>query len=121
MTEQVKDDWRKADLSKPDYAMLEYAEKLSLAPSMMNEGDIANLRDAGWSDRDILDIAHVCAYFNFRVRMVDGLGLEVPDTSAERATAARQHAAELAKEKGVTLPSDIWGVGEQAKAAKARA
>ena len=101
--------------------MLEWSEKLTLTPAMMTEADIQGLRDVGWTDRDILDIAHVCAYFNFRVRMVDGLGLEVPDTSAERATVARQHAAELAKEKGVTLPSDIWGVGEQAKAAKTRA
>ncbi|SVD32243.1 uncharacterized protein METZ01_LOCUS385097 [marine metagenome] len=121
MAEFIQNDWRKADLTVAERAMLEWSEKLTLTPAMMTEADIQGLRDVGWTDRDILDIAHVCAYFNFRVRMVDGLGLEVPDTSAERATAARQHAAELAKEKGVTLPSDIWGVGEQAKAAKARA
>ena len=34
---------------------------------------------AGWTDRDILDIVHVCAYFNFRVRVVDGLGLRLED------------------------------------------
>ena len=110
MTEQVKDDWRKADLSKPDYAMLEYAEKLSLAPSMMNEGDIANLRDAGWSDRDILDIAHVCAYFNFRVRMVDGLGLELGDWQLERSKAGAERAQVLANQRGQAMPADPWGV-----------
>ena len=100
--------------------MLEYSEKLSLTPAMMVEADIQSLRDTGWDDRDILDIATACAYFNFRVRIVDGLGLETSDQTAERATEARAHAAELAKEKGVSLPGDIWGVGEQAKAAKAR-
>jgi uncharacterized protein YciW len=110
VTEQVKDDWRKADLSKPDYAMLEYAEKLSLAPSMMNEGDIANLRDAGWSDRDILDIAHVCAYFNFRVRMVDGLGLELGDWQLERSKAGAERAQVLANQRGQAMPADPWGV-----------
>ena len=62
-----------------------------------------------------------CAYFNFRVRVVDGLGLEIPDMLANRAAQSRTHAAELAASKGVTLPTDIWGVQEQAEAAKAQA
>ena len=33
-------------------------------------------------------------------------------------TEARDHAKKLAEEKGVTLPGDIWGVGDQAKAFK---
>ena len=97
--------------------MLEYAEKLTLTPAMMTEDDINALRATGWDDRDILDIVMACAYFNFRVRVVDGLGLEVSDTTAMNATKAREHAAELAVEKGVSLPSDIWGVREQAEAA----
>ena len=97
--------------------MLEYTEKLTLTPAMITEDDINALRDAGWDDRDILDIVMACAYFNFRVRVVDGLGLEVPDASAANAARAREHASELAAEKGVTLPGDIWGVREQAEAA----
>jgi uncharacterized protein YciW len=100
--------------------MLEYAEKLTLTPAMMTEDDINALRDGGWTDRDVLDIVMACAYFNFRVRVVDGLGLEVSDRTAEGATKAREHAAELAAQKGVTLPSDIWGVREQAEAAATR-
>ena len=100
--------------------MLEYAEKLTLTPAMMTEADIDALRDTGWDDRDVLDIVMACAYFNFRVRVVDGLGLEVSDRTAEMSTKARAHAAELAAEKGVTLPSDIWGVREQAEAATTR-
>jgi uncharacterized protein YciW len=61
------------ELSEAEYAMLEFAEKLTLTPSNMRENDVRKLRDAGWTDRDILDIVHVCAYFNFRVRVVDGL------------------------------------------------
>ena len=37
--------------------------------------------------------------------------------SATNAARAREHAAELAAEKGVSLPTDIWGVQEQAEAA----
>ena len=98
--------------------MLEYAEKLTLTPAMMTQEDVQKLRDAGWTDRDVLDIATVCAYFNFRVRLVDGLGLELSDQTAERATEARRNAAALADEKGVALPTDIWGVTHQAKTAQ---
>lgn len=118
MAEFIQNDWRKADLSDAQRAMLEYSEKLTLTPAMMEEKDVQALRDVGWTDRDVLDIASACAYFNFRVRIVDGLGLETSDQTAERATEARDHAKKLAEEKGVTLPGDIWGVGDQAKASK---
>ena len=121
MAEFIQNDWRKADLSEAQRAMLEYSEKLTLTPAMMEEKDVQALRDTGWTDRDVLDIASACAYFNFRVRIVDGLGLETSDQTAERATQTRDHAKTLAAEKGVSLPGDIWGVGEQAKAAKAKA
>ncbi len=108
--EQVKDDWRQMELTEAEYAMLEYAEKLTLTPSNMREQDVQKLRDVGWTDRDILDIVHVCAYFNFRVRVVDGLGLEVADWQIERARVGAQRAAILAEERGVDMPSDPWKV-----------
>ncbi len=81
--------------------MLEFAEKLTLTPSNMCEADVEKLRDVGWSDRDILDIVHVCAYFNFRGRVVDGLGLEVADWQIQRARAGAARAAKLAEERGM--------------------
>lgn len=83
--EQVKVDWRQMKLTEAEHAMLEYAEKLTLTPSHIREADVQKLRAAGWSDRDILDIVHVCAYFNFRVRVVDGLGLELGNWQLTRA------------------------------------
>jgi uncharacterized protein YciW len=97
-------------LTPAEHAMLEYAEKLTLTPSAMTEADVQKLRDAGWTDRDILDIVHVCAYFNFRVRVVDGLGLEVADWQIERARAGAERAARLAEERGVSMPRDPWRV-----------
>jgi hypothetical protein len=110
----VSNDWRKADLTAGEYAMLEYAEKLTIAPSTMTEDDIEVLRAAGWADRDILDIVHVCAYFNFRVRVVDGLGLRHGEDRYEAARENRRKAAELAAEKGTQLPADIWGITAEA-------
>ena len=46
--EQVKDDWRRLDLTAAEYAMLEFVEKLTLAPSAMREADVRKLRDAGF-------------------------------------------------------------------------
>ncbi len=98
------------ELSEAEYAMLEFAEKLTLTPSNMREADVQKLRDAGWSDRDVLDIVHVCAYFNFRVRVVDGLGLEVADWQIERARAGAARAAKSAEERGIAMPRDRWNV-----------
>ena len=98
------------ELTPAEYAMLEYAEKLTLTPSAMTENDVQKLRDAGWTDRDILDIVHVCAYFNFRVRVVDGLGLEVADWQIQRARAGAERAAKLAEQRGVPMPRDLWRV-----------
>jgi len=97
-------------LTQAEHAMLEYAEKLTLTPSSMSEQDVQKLRDAGWTDRDILDIVHVCAYFNFRVRVVDGLGLELGDWQIKSARAGSERAVKLAQERGVPMPSDPWRV-----------
>lgn len=93
--------------------MLEYAEKLTIAPSSMTEEDVEGLRAAGWTDRDILDIVHVCAYFNFRVRVVDGLGLRHTEARYEAARQNRLKAAQLAEEQGLELAADIWGIANE--------
>jgi uncharacterized protein YciW len=98
------------ELTEAEYGMLEFTEKLTLAPSNVREADVQKLREVGWTDRDILDIVHVCAYFNFRVRVVDGLGLEVADWQIQRARAGAERAAKLAEERGIAMRSDPWKV-----------
>ena len=55
--------------------MLIYAEKLTVEPWNMVETDISHLRDAGFSDRDILDINQVASYYAYVNRTADGLGV----------------------------------------------
>lgn len=98
------------ELTEAEYAMLEYAEKLTLAPGDMRQADVQKLRNTGWTDRDVLDIVQVCAYFNFRVRVVDGLGLEIADWQVQRARVGAEGAAKLAEDRGVTMPPDRWRV-----------
>ncbi len=56
------------------HAMLDYAIKLTLRPTEMTEADVVGLRDAGWSDEDVMDIAEVTGLFNMSNRMASGLG-----------------------------------------------
>jgi len=57
--------------------MLSYAERLTRAPAGVDSVDIDGLRAVGFSDRDILDIAEVTAYFAYVNRIADGLGVAV--------------------------------------------
>ena len=55
--------------------MLGYAERLTRAPADVDSVDIDRLRAVGFSDRDILDIVEVTAYFAYVNRIADGLGV----------------------------------------------
>jgi uncharacterized peroxidase-related enzyme len=77
LVEQLKKDWRQADLSPSDQAMLTYAVKLTLEPWNMIEKDVVDLRESGFSDTDILDINQVTGYYAFVNRLADGLGVEL--------------------------------------------
>ena len=57
--------------------MLGYAVKLSLEPWNMEEADVQELRDAGFSNTGILDIVHVTGYYAHVNRLADGLGVEL--------------------------------------------
>jgi uncharacterized protein YciW len=59
--------------------MLEYAEKLTLAPGAMRRSDVERLRDAGFDDADILAIAEVTGYYAYVNRVADGLGVQLED------------------------------------------
>ena len=56
--------------------MLGFAVKLTVRPAEMSEADLAALRAAGFTDRDILDIGVVTAYYAYANRIADGLGLQ---------------------------------------------
>lgn len=72
---QLQTDWRSAELSDADRAMLIYAVKLTHTPANMVEADVHALRAVGFSDGAILDINQVTGYYAFANRLVDGLGV----------------------------------------------
>jgi alkylhydroperoxidase family enzyme len=74
----VQRDFRNAGLPEREVAMLAYAEKIARNAAEVGEADIAALREAGFSDLEICDIA-VCASFRcFVSRFFDAVGAD-PD------------------------------------------
>ncbi|WP_245890679.1 peroxidase-related enzyme [Albidovulum aquaemixtae] len=68
--------WRVAPLSARQRAMLEFAEKLTLSSSRVEESDRQILRDAGFVERDIWDIASVTGFFNMTNRIASATAME---------------------------------------------
>lgn len=79
---QLKEDYTRASLGAADRAMLDYAAKLAQTPQAITSDDVEALRRAGFSDRAILDIAQVTAYFAFVTRLADGLGVSLENWDA---------------------------------------
>jgi uncharacterized peroxidase-related enzyme len=69
MGELIAQNYRAADLPPRQAAMLEFAVKLTEAPDKIEEPDRKALRRAGFSDRDIWDIAAVASFYNMSNRM----------------------------------------------------
>jgi uncharacterized peroxidase-related enzyme len=61
--------WRAARLDPRQTAMLGFAEKITTASATITEADRAALRQAGFSDRDIWDIASVAGFYNMSNRI----------------------------------------------------
>ena len=68
-------------LTDAERAACAYARRLTTEPASITRADIDDLRDHGYDDRAVLDIAQVAAYFAYANRIVLGLGvgLESPD------------------------------------------
>jgi len=64
--------------------MLVFAHKLTVTPDAMIKADAEALTTIGFTDRDILDIVEVTAYFAYVNRMAAGLGVEPNETWHEK-------------------------------------
>ena len=75
LVKQLQRDYTGADLTPRARAMLDYADKLTRTPWNMRRSDLQPLRDAGLTDRDILDLNLVASYYAYANRIADGLGV----------------------------------------------
>ena len=67
--ELIAQNYRAADLPARQKAMLDFAVKLTETPDRIDETDRQALRDAGFTDRDIWDIAAVAGFYNMSNRI----------------------------------------------------
>lgn len=68
--------WRAARLDARQTAMLAFAEKITKASAETTEADRQALRDAGFTERDIFDIAAVTGFYNMSNRVASAVGME---------------------------------------------
>lgn len=76
LAETIVANYRAAELDARTRAMLDFSWKLTESPWEIGEEDRAALRKAGFSDRDIWDIAAVAGFFNMSNRVATATGNE---------------------------------------------
>ncbi len=77
--EQMVMNYRAAALDRRQKAMFDFAHKLTVDPAAIEEADRAALRECGFSDRDIWDIASVASFFNMSNRMAAAVDMRPND------------------------------------------
>ena len=82
LAEQIKRDYRQAKLDHKTRALLDYAVQVTRDLHSVSQQTINSLREAGWSDEDILSATHIIGYFNYYTRLADALGVEPEDFMA---------------------------------------
>jgi uncharacterized peroxidase-related enzyme len=75
VADQVAINYRKADISERQRAMLEFAMKTCLNSHEINEADFSALHAHGFSDEDIWDIASITAFFGMSNRIANFSGM----------------------------------------------
>lgn len=89
----VKRDYRNAGLSDQQVEMLAYAEQISRDASQITEADIQRLRDVGFTDVNIADIALAASFRSFMSRYFDAVGATVEPEFLDADPAIREEMA----------------------------
>jgi uncharacterized peroxidase-related enzyme len=71
IADQIAVNYRKADITPRQRAMLDFAMKVSREASTISEADFATLTTHGFSDDDVWDIAAIAAFFALSNRMAN--------------------------------------------------
>ena len=71
VADQVAVNFRKADITERQRAMLTFAEKVAVNSAALEESDYEALRNHGFDDEDIWDIGAIAAFFALSNRMAN--------------------------------------------------
>ncbi len=94
VAEQLKIDYRSADLEPADRALCDFAVAVTLNPGGLEPANLEALRVFGFEDEAILIAVQVIGYFNYINRVADALGVDdeegmTPDRTTWFATKGR--------------------------------
>jgi uncharacterized peroxidase-related enzyme len=79
IADQIAVNYRKADITPRQRAMLDFAMKVSRAAEEISEQDFADISRHGFSDDDIWDITAISAFFALSNRMANVTGMRPND------------------------------------------
>ena len=79
VADQVAVNYRKADITPRQKAMLAFAVKVALRSVEIDDDDFATLRAQGFSDEDIWDIGAIAAFFALSNRMANLIAMRPND------------------------------------------
>jgi uncharacterized peroxidase-related enzyme len=79
IADQIAVNYRKADITPRQKAMLDFAVKVAIEAHMVSDADFAALMAHGFSDDDIWDIAAIAAFFALSNRMANVTGMRPND------------------------------------------
>jgi uncharacterized peroxidase-related enzyme len=79
VADQVAVNYRKADITPRQRAMLAFAIKVAVDSAAIDDADFAGLRAHGFSDEDIWDIGAIAAFFALSNRMANLISMRPND------------------------------------------
>jgi uncharacterized peroxidase-related enzyme len=97
LADQVATDYRSADITPRQRAMLDVAVKLAVRPAEVGEEDLERLRQHGFDDEEIWDIGAITALFALSNRMAHLTAMRPNDEFYLMGRVPRETYAELTK------------------------
>src|SRR6185295_2021070 len=79
LADQLSSNWRRADVTPRQRAMLEFAVKVAVRSAEIEDADFARLREQGFSDEDAWDIASIAAFFGMSNRIANATAMRPND------------------------------------------
>jgi 4-carboxymuconolactone decarboxylase len=79
IADQIAANYRKADITERQRAMLDFAVKVAQSANEVDESDFDRLYAQGFSDEDIWDITSITGLFGFSNRMANVMSLRPND------------------------------------------
>ena len=79
IADQIATNYRKADISARQRAMLDFAVKVSRSAQEVSEQDIENLMKQGFTEEDVWDIGSISALFALSNRIANMAGIRPND------------------------------------------